>query len=407
IEAVRAQIERELGAPAEEVFAEFSWEPLAAASIAQVHRARLRTGAEVVVKFGFDAGERKTLCWQETDASTTDLQPVEMPLADGGCLGAPGRDLRIPAPAVENQWLAGPFAGLADFPFTSRIFCEKEFISATLRRLNDGPLFTDYELRYAFAEHRHYTLRFRCYKSDPYIEVAEHYALRMNSRLVWALNPASRFDSIVSREWFQSENQPLVEPLRKERTRDVLCRLQMPVLCEYFIPNNRGWFALFSQRHPSQPMLGILGLYGRKWEMPVEGMPEIFGCGGTVEWHASLASGRRHWLFYTGPVETEFTPSRRLVFHRLHAEFNALRLDEHLDLAGDKVFDETCWREGGIFVGDDFHAQARQRYEALPCLRKCLESPDNWLQQNGSLHLAIFAYLLEPTPERRRLVYDK
>lgn len=50
IEAVRAQIERELGAPAEEVFAEFSWEPLAAASIAQVHRARLRTGAEVVVK---------------------------------------------------------------------------------------------------------------------------------------------------------------------------------------------------------------------------------------------------------------------------------------------------------------------------------------------------------------------
>lgn len=48
------QIERllaaELGAPADEVFTEFDHEPLAAASIAQVHRARLRSGEQVVVK---------------------------------------------------------------------------------------------------------------------------------------------------------------------------------------------------------------------------------------------------------------------------------------------------------------------------------------------------------------------
>lgn len=44
------QIEKELGVPGERVFAWFDREPLAAASIGQVHRARLVTGEEVVVK---------------------------------------------------------------------------------------------------------------------------------------------------------------------------------------------------------------------------------------------------------------------------------------------------------------------------------------------------------------------
>jgi len=46
----RRQIEAALGRPVGEVFAEFGAEPLAAASIAQVHAARLRDGREVVVK---------------------------------------------------------------------------------------------------------------------------------------------------------------------------------------------------------------------------------------------------------------------------------------------------------------------------------------------------------------------
>jgi ubiquinone biosynthesis protein len=49
-EAIRRVIEQELGAGVAALFAEFCEEPLAAASIAQVHRARLRDGAAVVVK---------------------------------------------------------------------------------------------------------------------------------------------------------------------------------------------------------------------------------------------------------------------------------------------------------------------------------------------------------------------
>ena len=48
--AVRALVEAELGRPVDEVFAEFDWEPVAAASIGQAHRARLLTGEAVIVK---------------------------------------------------------------------------------------------------------------------------------------------------------------------------------------------------------------------------------------------------------------------------------------------------------------------------------------------------------------------
>jgi ubiquinone biosynthesis protein len=49
-EGVRAVLEAELGRPTDDVFAEFDWEPLAAASIGQTHVARLHTGESVVVK---------------------------------------------------------------------------------------------------------------------------------------------------------------------------------------------------------------------------------------------------------------------------------------------------------------------------------------------------------------------
>lgn len=49
-EGVREVLEAELGEPVERAFASFDWEPLAAASIGQTHRAVLADGARVVVK---------------------------------------------------------------------------------------------------------------------------------------------------------------------------------------------------------------------------------------------------------------------------------------------------------------------------------------------------------------------
>ena len=48
--SVRQTIEQQLGAPAEQVFRSFEREPLASASLAQVHRAMLHDGRPVAVK---------------------------------------------------------------------------------------------------------------------------------------------------------------------------------------------------------------------------------------------------------------------------------------------------------------------------------------------------------------------
>jgi ubiquinone biosynthesis protein len=50
VDQIRPVLEAELGDRVEDVFAEFDWEPLAAASIGQTYRARLRSGEAVVVK---------------------------------------------------------------------------------------------------------------------------------------------------------------------------------------------------------------------------------------------------------------------------------------------------------------------------------------------------------------------
>ncbi len=94
-DTVREVVETELGGPIEATFSEFDPDPIAAASIAQVHRARLVTGEEVVVKV-----QRPTI-----------RQQVE-------------RDLRVMA------WLAPllvgriPIAALANPPALVELFAE-------------------------------------------------------------------------------------------------------------------------------------------------------------------------------------------------------------------------------------------------------------------------------------------
>ncbi|MBE7449045.1 MAG: AarF/ABC1/UbiB kinase family protein [Kofleriaceae bacterium] len=56
--ALRHHVERELGRPIASVFAEVDEEPIAAASLAQVHRARLITGEAVVIKIQYPEARR-------------------------------------------------------------------------------------------------------------------------------------------------------------------------------------------------------------------------------------------------------------------------------------------------------------------------------------------------------------
>ena len=65
---IREQVRRELGAPPEEVFAEFDEEAFAAASLGQVHRAVTRDGSEVVVKVQYPGVE---------DSVRQDLQNIK------------------------------------------------------------------------------------------------------------------------------------------------------------------------------------------------------------------------------------------------------------------------------------------------------------------------------------------
>ncbi|MBI2437581.1 MAG: hypothetical protein HYV36_02045 [Lentisphaerae bacterium] len=163
-------------------------------------------------------------------------------------------------------------------------------------------------------------------------------------------------------------------------------------------------------------------------------MPELFARGGAVEWHSALVSGARHWLLYAGPVEKRYQTTEdkgqrtddrrqktedrgqrtedrrqktedrgqtteggnacedgRFIFHRLHAEFNALRLDEHLDLTGAQIHDVSCWNKPGVF-GLDYRERARRNVATLLPLREAAQRADNLTLQA----------LLDPQPKMHR-----
>lgn len=88
-EASVALIEEQLGAKVEQVFARFEREPLASASVAQVHAAQLKSGEEVVVKVirpGLKPVIRADMSWlfilarlaERVSADARRLHPVEV-----------------------------------------------------------------------------------------------------------------------------------------------------------------------------------------------------------------------------------------------------------------------------------------------------------------------------------------
>lgn len=68
-ELARSVLEQELGQPAERLFSQFDWEPLGAASIGQVHQARLYDGRDVAVKIQYPG---------VADAIDADLKNTEL-----------------------------------------------------------------------------------------------------------------------------------------------------------------------------------------------------------------------------------------------------------------------------------------------------------------------------------------
>jgi predicted unusual protein kinase regulating ubiquinone biosynthesis (AarF/ABC1/UbiB family) len=81
---ISSQIESEMGAPPEKLFAWVDEEPHASASIGQVHRARLKDGTEVVVKVQYPDVDRNL---------EGDLKNLKTLLATGGFLGYRRKDL--------------------------------------------------------------------------------------------------------------------------------------------------------------------------------------------------------------------------------------------------------------------------------------------------------------------------
>ena len=74
---IKAQVEKELGQPLEQVFSTFHPEPFAAASIGQVHRATLQNGQDVVVKVQYPGVD---------EACESDLKQIRLALRMMGML---------------------------------------------------------------------------------------------------------------------------------------------------------------------------------------------------------------------------------------------------------------------------------------------------------------------------------
>ncbi|MCX5659167.1 MAG: hypothetical protein NTW19_05520 [Planctomycetota bacterium] len=362
-------------------------------------------GAQVLVRLGLARGQKRTLEFAPAPslAPGVSLTRHDIVVPEAGVeIGVEGRKLKIQRPRVEAGRITGPFAGYAGRPLDSSITCSAELLTFALARVNDGPLFVEYELEYRFTDAKRYLLRLRCSRHEPIIDVHETIALGMDAKLTLAFNPAGTFDRVLSHGNFEFEGdrQPTDEALRDARPRDLLLRIQAPVLGEYVVPNNRGWFALYSTAEEGAggaAMLGLMTIDPGRWTRAAENIMHLHVRGGRAELSAPLGGGERRWALLAAPLEKGYTPERRFVFNRLHAELNALRLDEHLDLADEVVLDASCAEAPGV-LGENYRQRAHAAAASLPPLRRFLAENDAKALDN-TVSLPLFA-ALEPTSER-------
>jgi len=362
-------------------------------------------GAVVMLELGFEADRPRELTVRPATNQPTDLSRQKLALDGATTIGHEPATVTLSADVESETALRGPILGFAGHSLGSRIEADLAFQSPTLERTNDGPLFTDYTFTLQFADEGVYRLDMRCYRHRSWVAVAERFTLGMNARWVWTLNPEDRLDSILTHRGpeFESEKQPSIEPLAAERSGGVLGRLQMPVLNEYFVPNNLGWFSLFDSAGEESGLLGVVGLYGDQWREPVANMPELRVAEGRAEWHASLVSGQRHWMLYQAPVEREHTLESRLTPHRIHAEFNVLPLEAHMELSGERCYDASSWRQPGLFEAGDFHAAAHQRTDAIEPLQRAWSE----MNQGEGVSDSAFDYLMTPGRDPAKAMYDR
>src|ERR1041385_495881 len=154
-------------------------------------------GAEIIVKLGLAANQGRRLEFTPAEKCSTDLKRFAVPSPEIG-------------PFVVARF-SGLFESYAGFPLQSTIHCGVPLKARKVVRTNDGPLFTDYEIAHEFEEGRRYSIRLRCYRQEPFVEVHEKFLLGMDASLEFVLNPQDIFDSILSRDSFEGESQPTVE----------------------------------------------------------------------------------------------------------------------------------------------------------------------------------------------------
>lgn len=113
--SLRGHVERQLGRPIGEVFAEVDEQPIAAASLAQVHAARLKSGEKVVIKiqypearklFPVDLGSMRRAVRAVRWLARIDLRPLADELRNQVCL-----ELEFDREAASTERIRAAFAG--------------------------------------------------------------------------------------------------------------------------------------------------------------------------------------------------------------------------------------------------------------------------------------------------------